>query len=75
MTDAPETRPPETRLNEPPPPRRFTPRSIAETLATVLIALGFVMMMQPFAMVLYTYSFVVLLAGTVLFIVGSKFPG
>ncbi|WP_244635542.1 hypothetical protein [Chthonobacter albigriseus] len=58
-----------------PPQKRFTPRSIAEGLATLLIAAGFIMLMQPFAMVLYTYSFVVLLAGTVLFIVGSKFPG
>ena len=45
-----------------------------EMVATVLIALGVVMLMQPFALALYTYSFVVTLAGTVLFIVVSHFP-
>ncbi len=32
------------------------------------------MLMQPFSIDLYGYSFVVTLAGTALFIVGSKFP-
>jgi hypothetical protein len=45
-----------------------------EMLATVLIALGVVMLMQPFLMVLFTYSFVVTLVGTVLFIIVSHFP-
>ena len=45
-----------------------------EMLATVLIALGVVMLMQPFAMVLFTYSFVVTLIGTVMFIIVSHFP-
>ncbi len=45
-----------------------------EMLATVLIALGVVMLMQPFAMVLFTYSFIVTLTGTVMFIVTSHFP-
>jgi hypothetical protein len=59
----------------PTPQRRWTPRAIAENTATALIAAGFVMLMQPFSLTLYTWSFVVMLAGTVLFIVGSKFPG
>ena len=58
-----------------PPPKRWTPRSVAENTATFLIAAGFLMLMQPFALTLYTWSFAVMLAGTVLFIVGSKFPG
>lgn len=45
-----------------------------EMLATVLIALGVVMLMQPFVMLAYTYSFIVTLTGTVMFIVVSHFP-
>ena len=43
-------------------------------LAVLLIAAGFLMLFQPFLLALYTYSFVTLLAGTVMFIVVSKFP-
>jgi len=45
-----------------------------EMVATVLIALGVVMLMQPFAMVLFSYSFLVTLIGTVMFIIVSHFP-
>ncbi|WP_026789324.1 hypothetical protein [Pleomorphomonas oryzae] len=45
-----------------------------EMVATVLIALGVVMLMQPIALVLFTYSFLVTLIGTVMFIVVSHFP-
>ena len=45
-----------------------------ELAATILIALGVFMLMQPFALVLYTWSFAVTLAGTVMFIVVSHFP-
>ncbi len=45
-----------------------------EGLATILIALGVIMLMQPFAMVLFTYSFIIILTGTVMFIVVSHFP-
>jgi hypothetical protein len=45
-----------------------------EMLATILIALGVVMLMQPFALWMFTYSFVVTLAGTVMFIITSHFP-
>ena len=45
-----------------------------EMLATILIALGVFMLMQPFALWLYTWSFLVTLAGTVMFIVVSHFP-
>ncbi|MCY1705811.1 MULTISPECIES: hypothetical protein [unclassified Pannonibacter] len=45
-----------------------------EMLATVLIALGVVMLMQPVSLWLYTHSFVVTLVGTVMFIIVSHFP-
>jgi hypothetical protein len=45
-----------------------------EGLATIVIAVGVVMLMQPFWMPLYSYSFLTILAGTVLFIVVSHFP-
>ena len=45
-----------------------------EMVATVLIALGVFMLMQPFAMILFTYSFLVTLIGTVMFIIVSHFP-
>jgi hypothetical protein len=32
------------------------------------------MLFQPFALPLYTYSFVTMLAGTAMFIIVSKFP-
>ena len=52
----------------------FLRRAPMENLATLLIGLGFVMLFQPFALVLYTYSLVTLLFGTVMFIIVSKFP-
>lgn len=54
-------------------PRLFR-RGIMENLATLIIAAGFIMLFQPFALTLYTYSFVTLLFGTVMFIIVSKFP-
>lgn len=45
-----------------------------EMVASVLIALGVIMLMQPFALVLYTYSFLITLVGTVMFIIVSHFP-
>lgn len=45
-----------------------------EMVASILIGLGVVMLMQPFAMWLFTYSFVVTLTGTVMFIIVSHFP-
>ena len=54
--------------------RRYFRRNFWEWIATVIILLGVVMLMQPFLLVLYTYSFVVILTGTVLFIIVSHFP-
>ena len=45
-----------------------------EMVASVLIAIGVVMLMQPYALWAFTYSFVVTLAGTVMFIIVSHFP-
>ena len=45
-----------------------------EMVATILIALGVFMLMQPFALILFTYSFIVTLVGTVMFIIVSHFP-
>ena len=45
-----------------------------EMLASILIAVGVVMLMQPFVIWAYTYSFIVTLVGTVMFIVVSHFP-
>jgi uncharacterized membrane protein YjjP (DUF1212 family) len=45
-----------------------------EMLASILIALGIVMLMQSYALSLYTYSFIVTLVGTVMFIIVSHFP-
>ena len=45
-----------------------------ENAATAVIGIGIVMLMQPVAMALFTWSFPVILAGTVLFIVVSHFP-
>ena len=62
-------------MNEPhAPKRRFSPRDLAENTATVLTACGVIMLMQPFSLTLYGWSFAVTLAGTLLFIIGSKFP-
>jgi hypothetical protein len=53
---------------------RFFKRGPWEMLATIVIALGVIMLMQPLAMALYTWSFVTILAGTAMFVVVSHFP-
>ncbi len=49
-------------------------RSPWEMVASILIAVGVVMMMQPFALWIFSYSFIVTLIGTVMFIIVSHFP-
>jgi hypothetical protein len=44
-----------------------------EMLATILIGLGVFMLMQPFVIWAYTYSFITTLVGTVMFIIVSHF--
>ena len=53
---------------------RLLRRGKLELVACAIIALGLLMLLQPFAMVLYTWSFVTMLFGTVMFMVVSKFP-
>jgi hypothetical protein len=53
---------------------RWLRRGPMEMAACIVITLGIAMMLQPFAMLLYTWSFVTTLAGTVMFMVVSKFP-
>ena len=45
-----------------------------EGLASFLIATGVVMLMQPYVLEAFTYSFIVTLIGTIMFIVVSHFP-
>ena len=45
-----------------------------EIVACAVIAAGIFMMLQPLALILYTWSFVTTLLGTVMFMVVSKFP-
>ena len=45
-----------------------------ENLSTVLILIGVFMLLQPFAMWMFTYSFIVILVGTIGFIITSQFP-
>lgn len=45
-----------------------------ESLATAIIAVGVVMLCQPFLLVLYSYSFVTILTGVVMFMIVTKFP-
>ena len=57
-----------------PPRKRFSPRGAAEAAATIVIEAGVVMLMQPFSLALYGWSFTVTLVGTVMFIAGSMLP-
>lgn len=54
--------------------RRIFRRGPWEMAASIIIGLGVVMMMQPFFMWAFTWSFLVTLAGTVMFIIVSHFP-
>ena len=49
-------------------------RGPMEMVACVVISLGILMLLQPLALSLYTWSFVAMLTGTVMFMVVSKFP-
>jgi hypothetical protein len=49
-------------------------RGPMEAVATAVIAAGVFMLLQPFSIALFTYSFLTTLTGTALFTVVSKFP-
>jgi hypothetical protein len=85
-TEADRTRAPEGRLgyegqrgpgSDPPSQRlarRVFRRGPWENASAIVIGLGILMQMQPFALELYTWSFAVVLAGTLGFLVTSHFP-
>ena len=54
--------------------RKIFRRVYWENLSTVLILIGVLMLLQPFAMWMYTYSFIVILVGTIGFVITSHFP-
>ena len=54
--------------------RRIFKRGIWENISTALILIGVFMLMQPFAMWMYTYSFIVIFVGTIGFVITSQFP-
>jgi hypothetical protein len=51
---------------------RILRRCPLEAIATAIIAVGVVMLMQPFFLTLYSWSFATTLFGTVMFIIVSK---
>ncbi|MCP3368467.1 hypothetical protein [Bradyrhizobium cajani] len=51
---------------------RVLRRGPLEALATTIIAAGVVMLMQPFSLTLYSWSFATTLFGTVMFTIVSK---
>ena len=53
---------------------RWLRRGPMEATATVVIATGVFMLLQPFWLTLFTWSFITTLIGTALFMVVSKFP-
>jgi hypothetical protein len=54
--------------------RKIFRRVIWENLSTAIILIGVFMLLQPFQMLLYTYSFIVILIGTIGFVITSHFP-
>jgi hypothetical protein len=58
------------------PRRRFIDRMMRrgplEAIATAIIAVGVVMLMQPLFLTLYSWSFATTLFGTVMFMIVSK---
>jgi hypothetical protein len=56
------------------PQRHYLRRGYSEAVSTALIGLGMAMLMQPFSLTLFTWSFPVTLVGTLGFVVTSHFP-
>ena len=55
-------------------PRRIFRRELWERITTGLIFAGLFMLMQPFSLTVFSYSFTVILAGTIGFAIASKLP-
>ena len=60
--------------NTPRPVRHWFRRAPWEIATTVLIGLGLLMLMQPFALVIFSYGFGVLLTGVVGYLIAGKLP-
>ena len=54
--------------------KRYFSRGPWEMAASITIAAGVFMLMQPLSMTLFSYSFSVILAGTIGFVIVSHFP-
>jgi hypothetical protein len=53
---------------------RWNSQRLWEPVSCVLIAIGLIMLMQPWSIQIYGYSFTVLLLGVVGFTLASKLP-
>lgn len=56
------------------PARRILRRGPCENASTVVIAVGVFFLVQPFSLALYSWSFAIVLAGTLAFVITSHFP-
>lgn len=54
--------------------RKYFRRGPWENAATVVIGIGVFMLMQPFWMLAFSWSFSVILVGTIGFVIVSHFP-
>ena len=66
-----ESLPPPARTTK---PRRIFRRELWERITTGLIFAGLFMLMQPFSLTVFSYSFTVILAGTIGFAIATKLP-
>lgn len=49
-------------------------RGAWELVASIIIAIGVIMLMQPYIFWAFTWSFLITLIGTIMFIIVSHFP-
>ncbi|MHB2169265.1 hypothetical protein [Alsobacter sp. R-9] len=63
-----------TPLDRPDRRRGIFRRGPWEAVAVAVIGAGVLMLLQPFSLALYSYSFATTLTGVVLFTIVSKFP-
>ena len=54
--------------------QKYFRRVFWENLSPAVILIGVFMLLQPFQMFLYSYSFIVILIGTIGFVITSHFP-
>ena len=56
------------------PQKHYLRRSYGEAASTAVIGLGTAMLVQPFSLTSFTWSFPVILVGALAFVVTSHFP-